>query len=73
MFNRKPKSHIASPREVKAATRNWAKYKASVVLKQHPELDKDDLITFFELAPWDSFDISNFKKVNEGAVCEPSL
>lgn len=55
--------HRAIPREVKRATRDWCRYKASVILKKHPELNRDDLIAYLELQPSDSFSLNGFKTI----------
>ena len=68
--------HRATSSEVKRATRDWCKYKANVILKKHPELDKGDLIAYLELQPWESFSLDGFKTTetarsrrHKGSLC----
>jgi hypothetical protein len=69
--------HRASPKEAKRASRDWCKYKAGVILKKHPALNRDDLIAYLELQPWDSFSLNGYKTIqsvpaNEAEQCEQS-
>jgi hypothetical protein len=68
--------HRATPGEVKRAARDWCKYKAGVILKKHPQLNKGNLIAYLELQPSDSFSLDGFKTTetarsrrHKGSLC----